>query len=152
MRKAVGLALNNLEGMISANNASVDVGPMPIVTADHVQMTQLMQNLISNGIKFHSDKAPLVRIRCIEGEKDWQFSVADNGIGIAQEHHKRIFEMFQRLHGRDMYPGTGIGLAIAKRIVERHGGTIWVESEVGKGATFIFTLPKIPLGSEGSPD
>jgi light-regulated signal transduction histidine kinase (bacteriophytochrome) len=143
------VALDNLRATIAAHKAKVEVGPLPIVTADSIQMTQLMQNLISNGVKFHSDQAPEVRIECVEGERVWKFSVTDNGIGIAPEYQKRIFEMFQRLHGRDKYPGTGIGLAISKRIVERHGGSIWVESEEGKGAKFIFTIPKGPLASPG---
>ncbi|HVO77802.1 MAG TPA: ATP-binding protein [Methanomassiliicoccales archaeon] len=147
MRKAAEMALDNLKGAIIVNKARVEIGELPVVTADGVQMIQLFQNLISNGVKFHSDRPPEVRISCAEGESLWTFVVEDNGIGIAPEYQKRIFEMFQRLHGRDKYPGTGIGLAIAKRIVERHGGTIWVESEEGLGSKFKFTLPKTPTDS-----
>ncbi len=150
MRKAVDVALDNLKGSIIVNKAKVEVGELPVVTADSVQMTQLFQNLISNGIKFHSEQPPVVKVVCLEGSMNWTFIVEDNGIGIAPEYQKRIFEMFQRLHGRDKYPGTGIGLAIAKRIVERHGGTIWVESDAGQGSKFKFTLPKARVGTAES--
>ena len=104
-------------------------------------MIQLFQNLISNGIKFHSDDPPKIHVSAEKKENEWLFSVQDNGIGINPQYSERIFEIFKRLHTRDKYHGTGIGLAICKRIVERHGGRIWVESELCKGSTFYFTLP-----------
>jgi light-regulated signal transduction histidine kinase (bacteriophytochrome) len=112
--------------------------------ADSTQLAQVFQNLIINGIKFHSEEAPQI---CISAEKkasEWVFSVQDNGIGIDPQYSEKIFEVFKRLHNKETYPGTGIGLAVCKKIVERHGGRIWVESELGKGSTFYFTLPVKP--------
>jgi signal transduction histidine kinase len=103
-------------------------------------MMQVFQNLITNAIKFRG-KEPKIDISAQKGEKEWIFAVKDNGIGISPEHQKQIFEVFKRLHTRDEYPGTGIGLSIAQKIMERHGGRIWVESESGIGSTFYFTLP-----------
>ena len=110
--------------------------------ADTSQMIQLIQNLVSNAIKYHSELPPLINISA-KLEKDyWLFKVRDNGIGMEHEYLERIFQVFQRLHTQEEYPGTGIGLAICQRIVERHGGKIWVESELGKGSTFCFTIPR----------
>jgi light-regulated signal transduction histidine kinase (bacteriophytochrome) len=108
---------------------------------DQGQLVQLFQNLIGNGIKYHGARAPRVHVSALRNDGAWVFSVSDNGIGIEPEQHHRIFEIFRRLHTQREYPGTGIGLAVCRRIVERHGGSIWVESEPGEGSTFRFTIP-----------
>ncbi|HUW50649.1 MAG TPA: ATP-binding protein [Sulfuricella sp.] len=133
--------LDNLQLSIEESGASVISDPLPTLMADASQLTQLFQNLIANAIKFHSGQAPQIHIGARRQDMEWIFSVRDNGIGIAPEFFERIFVIFQRLHSRAQYPGTGIGLAVCKRIVERHGGRIWVESELGQGSTFSFTLP-----------
>ena len=135
--------MKNLQTAITEKNAEVTHDTLPTIMADGVQMVQLFQNLIGNGIKFQQEgQRPHVHISVEDTGADWMFSFRDNGIGIDPEFKERIFVIFQRLHGREKYPGTGIGLSVCKRIVERHGGTIWVESEPGKGATFKFTMPK----------
>ncbi len=126
--------------------ATVTHDPLPTVTADGVQLGQLFQNLVANAIKFRGGQAPHVHVGARRGADEWVFSVRDNGIGIAREYQERIFVIFQRLHSRAEYPGTGIGLSICKKIVERHGGRIWLESEPGAGTTFFFTLPDAPAG------
>lgn len=133
--------LLDLEVSIKENDASISYGSLPVVMADSVQFTQLFQNLISNAIKFRSEKSPKIEISANKETDKWLFSVKDNGIGIDPKYSERIFEVFKRLHKREEYPGTGIGLSICKKIVERHGGQIWVESEPDKGSTFYFTLP-----------
>jgi light-regulated signal transduction histidine kinase (bacteriophytochrome) len=143
--KVAAMVLHGLQVAIRETGATVDCGPLPVVAADPVQLAQLFQNLVANAIKFHGDAPPEIRIRAQEQEGAWCFSVQDNGIGIAPEYFDRIFVMFQRLHVRREYPGTGIGLAICKKIVERHGGHIWVESVPGQGTTFRFTIPRAPL-------
>jgi PAS domain S-box-containing protein len=138
---ALERALVNLETAIRESGAVVTHDALPTVKADATQITQLFQNLIGNGIKFHGDRKPEIHVGVQPLGSGWRFSVRDNGIGIDPQYYDRIFIIFQRLHTRAEYPGTGIGLAICKRIVERHGGVISVESEVGKGTTFYFTIP-----------
>ena len=134
--------LKNLSVSIDESHATVTCDPLPTVFADDLQMLQLFQNLIGNGIKFRSsERAPVIHVSVKNLKDAWEFSVTDNGIGIAPEYYNRIFIIFNRLHTRDEYPGSGIGLAICKKIVERHGGSIWVESIIGEGTTFRFTIP-----------
>lgn len=139
---ALDQVLENLAAAIKEAKASVSRTPLPVVTADPVQLSQVFQNLIANAIKFRAaDRRPVVRVSAEEREDEWVFSVADNGIGMEPRYLEKIFEMFERLHGPE-YPGTGIGLAVCKKIVERHGGRIWVDSTPGAGSTFFFTIPK----------
>jgi signal transduction histidine kinase len=137
---AVEQALANLQGAIRENKAVVTYSELPTVTGDISQLVQLFQNLVSNAIKYRHDAPPVVHITACKQEKKWLISVSDNGIGIAPQHQKRIFQIFQRLHTQREYSGTGIGLAICQKIVELHGGSIWVESEPEQGSTFYFTL------------
>jgi signal transduction histidine kinase len=137
---ALGMAMENLSMAIHESRATVTHGDMPVVQADATQLVQLFQNLIGNAIKFHGADLPHIHVSAEPKGEEWVFSVRDNGIGIAPEYFERIFVIFQRLHAGGTYPGTGIGLAICKKIVERHGGRIWVESQPGKGSTFYFTL------------
>jgi PAS domain S-box-containing protein len=135
-------ALESLRTTIEECSATVTHDPLPkTVWADETQFEQLLQNLVSNALKFKGAESPRVHVSAERRGADWLFSVRDNGIGIDPEYFDRIFVIFQRLHGRQEYPGTGIGLAICKRIVDRHGGRIWVESAPGAGSTFHFTLP-----------
>ncbi|HZE21605.1 MAG TPA: ATP-binding protein, partial [Desulfobaccales bacterium] len=133
--------LNDLSLLIQEKGAVVSHDPLPPVTADASQLSRVFQNLIGNALKFCRDGTPEVQIGAERGDQEWCFWVRDNGIGIAPKDYDRVFMMFERLHGHNEYPGTGIGLAICQKIVERHGGRIWVESEPGHGATFRFTLP-----------
>jgi signal transduction histidine kinase len=132
--------LSILQVSIIENQALVTHDPLPKVIGDDTQLEMLFQNLIGNAIKFHSKNPPKVHVGVKKNEKNWIFSVSDNGIGIDPQFFERIFIIFQRLHNREEYPGTGIGLAISKRIVERHGGRIWIESQPEKGSTFFFSL------------
>jgi PAS domain S-box-containing protein len=138
---ALRQALVNLRGAIEESGAQVTHDPLPSVLADEMQLTQLFQNLIGNGIKYQNPGVPRVHISAVmNGEKKWTFAVKDNGLGIDSQYFERIFGMFQRLHKREEFAGTGIGLAICKKIVERHGGAISVESQPGQGSTFSFAL------------
>ena len=135
-------ALVPLGPTIEETGAAITHDPLPAVMADPVQVQRVFHNLVGNALKFRRpDVAPAIHVSAHEEDGMVRFSVADNGIGIEEQYFGKIFEIFQRLHGREEYPGTGIGLAIVKRIVERHGGRIWVESETGKGSIFSFTLP-----------
>jgi light-regulated signal transduction histidine kinase (bacteriophytochrome) len=132
----------NLSLAMEEAGALVTNDELPWVVADTGQMGQLFQNLIGNAIKFRNGAQPHVHVGAVESDTHWQFSVHDDGIGIEPEYFERIFVIFQRLHTKDQYSGTGIGLALCRRIVERHGGTIWVESKLHEGSTFYFTIPK----------
>lgn len=134
--------VKNLKIAIAESNATVTQDPLPIVMADAAKLIQLLQNLISNALKYHSEAPPKIHISVVQREKDWCFSVKDNGIGIDPQYAERIFILFQRLHTRREYPGTGIGLAICKKIADLHQGEIWVESQPDQGSAFYFTLPK----------
>lgn len=134
-------ALENLLVSVRESSAQITSDPLPMVVADHVQLVQLLQNLVSNSIKFRADRPVVIHIGVEYKSGEWLFSVRDNGIGIESQYAERIFRVFQRLHTRREYPGTGIGLAICKKIVERHGGRIWVTSDGDHGSTFYFTLP-----------
>ena len=145
--EALDLALANLEGAIADSGARIEAEPLPTIVADRSQIVQLFQNLIGNAIKFRRDEPAVVRIAAAlepapaGGAATARFTVADNGIGIGAEYLDRVFLIFQRLHERNRYPGTGIGLAIAQKVVENHGGRIWIESTPGEGSRFNFTLP-----------
>ena len=138
-------ALANVKEAVEESDALVTHDPLPTVMADASQMVQLFQNLLSNAIKFRKEK-PNITVSAVQRGNEWLFSVKDNGIGIAPEFMEHIFKMFEREHASAEYPGTGVGLAICKKIVERHGGRIWVESEIGKGSTFYFTIPAKRVG------
>jgi PAS domain S-box-containing protein len=135
-------ALDNLAPAITAAKATITHDPLPALSVDATQIMQLFQNLIGNALKFHGESPPGIHVGAQRGQGRWVFSVRDNGIGIEPQYYERIFQIFQRLHTRKDYPGTGIGLAICKRIVERHGGTIWVESQPGQSSTFFFAIPE----------
>ncbi|TAM55921.1 MAG: PAS domain S-box protein [Paraburkholderia sp.] len=145
--QALELALKNLAFVIEEAGAEITHEALPVVQAISSQLALLFQNLIGNAIKFRSkDRALLIRVRAESIGDEWQFSVTDNGIGISEQYFERIFVIFQRLHTRREYPGTGLGLALCKRIVEHHGGKIWVESTPGDGAAFSFTIPRAAAG------
>jgi len=137
----VEIAVSNLQGLIQSHVAEVKVDELPMVLSRDTQLAQVFQNLISNAIKFRTEKPPVIHIYVERLRDEWIFRVSDNGIGFSKDHAERIFLIFQRLHTWEEYPGTGVGLAICKKIVEAHGGRIWAEAELGKGSIFSFTLP-----------
>lgn len=142
LNAALEHALSNLQASLQESQARVTVDPLPTLRVDASQITQLLQNLIGNALKFRRDAPPQIHVSAQCRDQEWVFSVQDNGIGIEPQYFERIFQIFQRLHTRRHYPGTGIGLAICKRIAERHGGTIWVESQLEQGSTFFFSIPE----------
>jgi light-regulated signal transduction histidine kinase (bacteriophytochrome) len=148
---ALARALGNLQAAIAESGAEIRHDPLPVLPGDESQLTQLFQNLVGNAVKFRRSDPPRVRISASRENGDWRFSVADNGIGIDPQFFDRVFIIFQRLHGREEFPGTGIGLALCKKIIERHRGRIWIESEPGRGATFHFTLPAGPAAGAAEP-
>lgn len=138
---AVGMAINNMEVAISESGAEISIDKMPFLLADELQMTQLFQNLIGNAIKFRGSEPLKVNVSARKNRGEWMFCVKDNGLGIENKHSERIFNVFQRIHNNVEIAGNGIGLAVCRKIVERHGGRIWVESEPNKGSRFYFTIP-----------
>ena len=131
----------NLRLSIEESGATITTDELPTVAGDRTQLVQLLQNLLGNAIKFRGEESPEVHVGAERKDEAWRISVRDNGIGLDPRHADKVFVIFQRLHGRSSYEGTGIGLAVCKRIVERHGGEMWVESVPGEGSTFYFTLP-----------
>lgn len=138
-RAALDGALENLKPVIKEKNARLEIGSMPVLRANPVLLMLLFQNMISNALKF--SREPLIKIRAVERDSQWLFSIEDNGIGFDMRYADQLFNRFKRLHAQSEYPGTGLGLALCKRIIERHGGTIWVESKPDVGTTFFFTIP-----------
>jgi light-regulated signal transduction histidine kinase (bacteriophytochrome) len=141
-------ALGNLHAVIEENAAKVTSDPLPTVYGSDSLLCRLFQNLVGNAIKFRREEPPRIHVSAERSANAWQFSVADNGIGIDSKDHERIFAPLQRLHAESVYPGTGIGLAACRAIVERHGGRIWVESQKGCGSTFCFTISRQPSEEE----
>ena len=145
---ALGDAIANLKAMIDETGTLITTDDLPHVRADETQISQVFQNLIANGVKFRKKSSnPHIHVSANHQNGNWCFSVKDNGIGIDTKYQDRVFVVFQRLHTRHEYPGTGIGLALCKRIIDRHGGKIWFESTLRQGTTFYFTLP--PIEREG---
>lgn len=134
-------AIHDMEETINAANAKITYDNLPTLNADAPQLTRVFQNLLQNAIKYRGNESPKIHISSFQKDDRWHIAVSDNGIGIDMDYAERIFAIFQRLHTRREYPGTGIGLAVAKRIIERHGGSIWVESDGVSGSTFFFTIP-----------
>ena len=142
MEDVMAAVERNLDLQLREAGAVITHDPVPVVLADPLQLEQVLTNLVSNAIKFRrTDVSLRIHVGARRMNGFWEFSVSDNGIGIEPEYFEKIFVIFQRLHTRETYPGTGIGLAIVKRIIDRHGGTIRVESTPGEGSTFFFTLP-----------
>jgi light-regulated signal transduction histidine kinase (bacteriophytochrome) len=150
MNVVLEATLNNVRISANDTNAIITNDPLPVIIADESQMVQLLQNLISNAIKFHGSVTPKIHISGEVKKDEWIFTVRDNGIGIDSKNFERIFVIFQRLHKKGDYLGTGIGLAVCKKIVQRHGGKIWVESKLKKGTTFYFTISRNKDGVSAS--
>jgi len=144
--EVVDEVVDNLQAAIRGCAATVSRSPLPTVRGDRAQLIQLFQNLIGNGIKYRADVRPKIDVSAQRNGSGWVFSVRDNGLGSEPRHHERIFAVFKRLHTHDAFPGSGIGLAICRRVVVRHGGKLWLESEPGAGSTFYFSLPGIEEG------
>ena len=134
-------SVRNIHSLIQETGAIITRGELPSITGDPVQMTRLFQNLLVNSIKYRSPEVPSIQIEANRAGREWLFSVRDNGIGIEPQYAEKVFGIFKSLNPRDRHSGSGMGLAICRKIVSRHHGRIWVESELGKGATFYFTLP-----------
>lgn len=151
MEEVLDNVLTDLKESVNENKAKITHDPLPIIKGDPLQIHQLLQNLISNAVKFHGNEPPIINISVEELEKEWLIGVGDKGIGINPKYQEQIFDIFKRLHTREEYTGTGIGLAICKKIVDRHGGSIWVESESDKGSTFYFNIPKKQIYANRKP-
>ena len=141
MEEMLSRTVQLLDVQIRETGATIEHSSLPTVTGDATQLAGVLLNLVGNALKYRSTEPPHIVVHADKLEGEWRFCVADNGIGIAQRHYERIFEMFERLHSTAEYPGTGIGLAICRRVIQRHGGRIWVESQPGQGSRFCFTLP-----------
>jgi hypothetical protein len=139
--RVLEVVLANLKVAVTESGAVIEHEPLPTVEGDNIQLAQVFQNLVGNAIKFRGNAPPKINIGARRNNGEWLFHVKDNGIGIDPKNFSRIFVLFQRLHTRQQYPGTGMGLAICKKIIERHGGRIWAESKPGEGTTFFFTIP-----------
>jgi light-regulated signal transduction histidine kinase (bacteriophytochrome) len=144
----LGQVLDSLQGAIAVAGARITTDALPAVRAEPTQLQRVFQNLLANALKFRSESGPRIHVGAVRDAEAWRFSVIDNGIGIPLRHAKRVFEVFKRLHGGDSYSGSGIGLSICKRIVERHGGKIWVEPAGDGGSRFQFTIPDTKGGTE----
>jgi light-regulated signal transduction histidine kinase (bacteriophytochrome) len=142
IQKLIDNIIDDLNIFIKENDAHIFYKNLPTILADGTQIYQLFQNLIMNGLKYRKEEPPVINISAKKEDSGWFFTVSDNGIGIDKKFFDRIFVIFQRLHSREKHEGTGIGLAVCKRIVERTGGRIWVESELNKGSVFYFTIPE----------
>jgi PAS domain S-box-containing protein len=141
LEKVLNTVLSNLSVSIKENNVKIHHDPLPTLLADPTQIGQVFQNILANAIKFQGEDEPVIEINTKMDDDEWIFTFKDNGIGIDPEHQEQIFGVFSRLHTREEFPGTGIGLSICQKIINRHGGRLWVESELNKGSTFYFTLP-----------
>jgi light-regulated signal transduction histidine kinase (bacteriophytochrome) len=150
MNTVLDAVIATFQQVIKETNTTITYKPLPVIIADESQMIQLLQNLISNAIKFRSEESPRINVSGDLKADKWIFSVSDNGIGIDSKNFDRIFIIFQRLHKKEEYSGTGIGLAVCKKIIQRHRGKIWVESELGKGSTFYFSIPKLEVAKNES--
>jgi light-regulated signal transduction histidine kinase (bacteriophytochrome) len=141
---ALGQAMATLSGEIESSGATIQVGALPVVEGEESLLTAVFGNLISNALKFRGTQPPHIAVSARRDGTGWLLSVSDNGIGIPPEYSERVFAIFQRLHGRDAYPGTGIGLAMCRKIIDYHGGRIWLDTSAGTGSRFCFTLPAAP--------